>query len=135
LFCQKAFTEKNCLLIFLVALIELCLFDGSSNSGLQHQPPVPFYLTLLNSSCSIICIDFHGLNTITQKEKYPILLVTALLDALHMASMYTKKDFKHMYHLVHIAKGDEWKTAFQTHYRSFEWLVMPFGLMNVPATF
>jgi len=40
-----------------------------------------------------------------------------------------------MYHLVHIAEGDEWKTAFRTCYGAFEWSVMPFGLTNIPAAF
>jgi len=40
-----------------------------------------------------------------------------------------------MYHLVHIAEGDEWKIAFQTRYGAFEWSVMPSGLTNTPATF
>jgi len=37
--------------------------------------------------------------------------------------------------LVHIADGDEWKTAFRTCYGLFEWSVMPFGLTNVSMAF
>ena len=44
-------------------------------------------------------------------------------------------DLRHTYYLVHIKEGDEWKTAFRTHYGSFEWLVMPLGLSNSPAAF
>jgi Reverse transcriptase (RNA-dependent DNA polymerase) len=42
---------------------------------------------------------------------------------------------KHAYHLIQIAAGDKWKTAFHTRYGSFEWLVMPFGLTNAPGSF
>ncbi len=51
------------------------------------------------------------------------------------AHIYTKLDLRHAYHLVCIAKGDEWKTAFQTRYGSFEWCVMHFGLTNAPTAF
>jgi hypothetical protein len=36
--------------------------------------------------------------------------------------------------LVRMAKGEEWKMAFRTYYGLFESLVMPFGLMNTPAS-
>ena len=51
------------------------------------------------------------------------------------AYVYTKINLGHAYHLIHIAKGDEPKTTFWTHYRSYEWCVMPFGLTNAPAAF
>jgi len=37
--------------------------------------------------------------------------------------------------LVQIADSDEWKTAFRTHYKSFEWSVMLFSLTNTPMAF
>ena len=61
-----------------------------------------------------LCIDYRGLNAITRKDKYPLPLVTDLLDAPRKARIYTKIDLKHAFHLVRIAEGDEWKTAFRT---------------------
>ena len=82
-----------------------------------------------------LCVDFRGLNQISKKDRYPLPLISDLLDAPRKARVYTKIDLRHMYHLVRITEGDEWKTAFRTRYRSFEWLVMPEGLTNAPAAF
>jgi Reverse transcriptase (RNA-dependent DNA polymerase) len=82
-----------------------------------------------------LCVDFRRLNAITRKDKYPLPLTSELLDTPSRAKIFTKIDLKHAYHLIRIAAGDEWKTAFRTRYGSFEWLVMPFGLTNAPAGF
>ena len=83
----------------------------------------------------IFVSTFVDLNRISKKDHYPLLLISDLLDSSRKAWVYSKIDFCHAYHLVCIANGDEWKTAFRTCYGSFEWSVMPFGLTNAPAAF
>ena len=70
-----------------------------------------------------------------KKDRYPLPLISDLLAAPKKARIYTKIDLRHAYHLIRITEGNEWKTAFWTHYSSFEWLCMPFGLTNSPAAF
>ena len=82
-----------------------------------------------------LCIDFRRLNKITKGDQYPLPLISDLLDSPRKARIYTKIDLQHAYHLVHIAEGDEWKTAFCTCYGAFEWSVMLFGLTNTLAAF
>ena len=67
-----------------------------------------------------LCVDYRGLNKISRKDKYPLPLLTDLLDAPQKARIYTKIDLRYAYYLIHIADRDEWKTTFCTHYGSFE---------------
>jgi len=98
-----------------------------------HGAPVLFVKKKDGSLC--ICVDFCGLNHISKKDRYPLLLISNLLDLPHKARVYSKIDLHHAYHLVCIANSDEWKTAFRICYRSFEWSVMPFGLTNASMAF
>ncbi len=81
------------------------------------------------------CIDYHGLNNITVKNKYPLPLISSAFESLQGATVFTKLDLRNAYHLVWILEGDEWKTAFNTPLGHFEYLVMPFGPTNAPAVF
>jgi len=103
------------------------------STSLSHGALVLF-VKKKNSSLRL-CVDFRGLNKITKKDRYPLPLISDLLDSPRKARIYTKIDLRHAYHLVRIAEGDEWKTAFRTRYGAFKWSVMPFGLTNAPAAF
>ncbi|KAK3535143.1 hypothetical protein QTP70_004798 [Hemibagrus guttatus] len=81
------------------------------------------------------CIDYWGLNAITVRYPYPLLLVPAALEQLRGARFFTKLDLRSMYNLIRIKEGDEWKTAFHTTQGHYEYLVMPFGLTNAPEVF
>ena len=96
---------------------------------------VPALFVKKKNSTLCLYVNYQGLNHLTRKDRYPIPLITDLLDAPKKACYYTKIDLRSTYHLVYIARGNEWKTAFRTCYRSFEWLVMPFGLSNTPSVF
>ncbi|KAL0149040.1 hypothetical protein M9458_055655, partial [Cirrhinus mrigala] len=81
------------------------------------------------------CIDYQGLNKITVKFRYPLLLFPAALEQLRTAQFFTKLDLRNAYNLIRIREGDEWKTGFSTTTGHYEYLVMPFGLVNSPSVF
>src|SRR5205085_5301258 len=82
-----------------------------------------------------LCVDYRQLNDITIKNCYPLPLISELRDLLYQAQWFTAVDLKGAYNLIRMKEGEEWKTAFRTRRGHFEYLVMPFGHTNAPATF
>ncbi len=81
------------------------------------------------------CIDYRALKNITVKFRYPLPLVPAALEHLCGATIFIKLDLRSAYNLIRICEGDEWKTAFVTPTGQYEYLVMPYGLVNAPSIF
>nr|GFA57542.1 putative reverse transcriptase domain-containing protein [Tanacetum cinerariifolium] len=82
-----------------------------------------------------ICIDYHELNKLTVKNRYPLSRINDLFDQLQGSSVYSKIDLRSGYHQLHIKEDDIPITIFRTQHGHFKFQVMPFGLTNAPAVF
>ena len=82
-----------------------------------------------------ICVDFCSLNKQTHLDMFPIPRIHDLLDKLGKARIFSAIDLSSAYHQVRIKEGHKHKMAFLTPMGLFEYVVMPLGLTNAPATF
>ena len=69
------------------------------------------------------------------RYSYPRPLIATAIESIHGVHFFTKLDLRSAYNLVRIREGDEWKMAFSTTSGHYEYLVMPYGLMNAPSVF
>ena len=87
-----------------------------------------------------MCVDFRNLNTDTKPDAYPLPRMSTLLQQIGRANLFTKIDLASGFHQVPVKPSSREATAFSTSepiqgHSHFQWKVMPFGLINAPATF
>jgi len=116
-----AFLEKN--------LHTRCIRSSKS----PIAAPV-FFIKKKDGSLQLVQ-DYHVLNAVTIKNRYPLPLISKLVSQLHRARYFTKLDVRWDFNNVCIKPGDKWKTAFRTNYGLFKPLVTFFRMTNSPATF
>jgi hypothetical protein len=80
-------------------------------------------------------IDFRNLNDNTVPDSYPLPNVDDLVDQCHGCIYFSQLDLACGYWGIPVAEGDRYKTAFSVPRGKFEFIRMPFGLINAQATF
>ena len=81
-----------------------------------------------------LCVDYRKLNQITQQDKFPLPNPETLIAQLAGAKYFSKLDLTQFFHQIPVNPKDVPKTAMVSRYGSYQWTVMPFGLVNAPAT-
>jgi hypothetical protein len=82
-----------------------------------------------------LCMDYHALNEVTVKNKYPLPRIDDLFDQLRGVCVFSKIDLQSGYHQLKIQECDKPKTTFVLRYSLYEYMVMSIGLTNAPAYF
>jgi hypothetical protein len=80
-------------------------------------------------------VDYHALNEVTVKNKYPLPRIDDLFDQLNGACVFSKIDLRLEYHQLKIRGCDIPNTAFVSRYGLYEYMVLSFGLTNAPTYF
>jgi transposase InsO family protein len=82
-----------------------------------------------------VCASFVRLNQQTEKDSYPLPSIQYIYDKIGKSKWFTTMDLLSGFWQVIIKPEHRNKTAFITARGLYEFVVMPFGLCNAPATF
>ncbi|XP_073031274.1 uncharacterized protein [Primulina eburnea] len=82
-----------------------------------------------------MCVDFRDLNKACPKDSYPLPRIDQLVDSTSGCELLSFLDAYRGYHQIPLALEDHDKASFITSGGTFCYVVMPFGLKNVGATY
>jgi hypothetical protein len=113
--------------------------DESLRKSFNHPSSSPWACPILfvkkKDGTDQMVVDYHPVNLVTIKNKYPLPRINNLYDQLAGSSVFSKMDLRLGYYQIKIRNGDIPNMAFVTRYGQYEYTVMSFALTNAPATF
>ncbi|HEX4851665.1 MAG TPA: reverse transcriptase family protein, partial [Puia sp.] len=95
----------------------------------------PIVLVGKKDGSTRLCCDFRVLNSVTTKDKFPLPNIDTILSEIGGKQIFSSIDLQQGFHQIKMDPNSVEKTAFSTPAGQWEWLLMPFGLCNAPATF
>ena len=81
------------------------------------------------------CVDYRTLNRVMKADRWPLPKIEEIFDDLEGSTVFTTLDLFSGYWQVKMAEASKEKISFVTRYGTYQFEVMPFGLMNAPSTF
>ena len=82
-----------------------------------------------------VCVDFTELNRACPKDPFPVPKIDQLVDATYGHPRMSFLDAFLDYHQIALAPEDQERTSFISPEGNYYYMVMPFGLKNVGATY
>lgn len=112
------------------------LFDAKIIICLRHSKWLANIVPIRKKNGEIrLCIESRNLNRVPLKDNYPLPKMDHLLQKVVGAHRISTLDGIPGYNQILIHPNDQEKTTFTTPWGTFMYVKMPFGLMNVGATF
>ena len=113
-------------------------FDRMLQAGKcrPSNSPISSPLVVVNKNNNFrVCGDYRELNKNTIQDKYPIPRIDDIFHIVKDKVCFSTIDLEKAFLQVPMRESDIHKTAVTTPFGMFEFLFMPFGLRNAPATF
>ncbi|XP_071476579.1 uncharacterized protein [Diadema antillarum] len=95
----------------------------------------PIVIVKKSDGSNRFCIDFRRLNRVTVFDAEPLPNAEEIFAGLSGSHYFSKVDLSKGYRQIPLSDDAKEKTAFQTASGLYHFRVMPFGLVNAPATF